>query len=712
MVRWLGFFGAIALVTIGVVFYIYGGPPKPAFEGPQVDRHDAAGAAKVAIADPHNGAPAPTGPWTRVLAVTPRVVISGARVAPSQTVMVPSMRDGQLLFLGREVKVAKDQQPPAGAFQQVVRYLVTEVTAGEKQDDWVPIGNKWYRPLGKDDDVAPNKIRLYSTRKWFLPVDERSEVKEGDLLGMIDPVTQVDDLAIKVAKFDAAEADRAAEEKQRNEYKERYERADLLYKKGAGNYEDVSAAKLAWEYHIFETIHKTEDVKVAGKEMRQMETLLDLHLIRSKISGRVKTLIKHKGESVKSLDTVLEMQDYNTVRIYGQVDLQDLPFVQDPACAFAVEATRVVAPRRTLSGHMGEVNGVAVSKDDQIVSVSEDRTARVWATGKDLGRERLKLDHPAAVRAAACTPRDADKNLCLTGAADGVARLYDLSAEGGNVFVRQFAGGHKSAINSVAFSPDGRWAVTGGDDRAICLWDVDGGSLLQSFPIEHKGAVTSVAFLVAGPEHKLSVVSAGRDNALFVWPLGDNGVPGRPIKLDGRGGEVLRLGVSPDGTQVLFDQGKELRVLSSENGALVGSLSSTSGSSFSKLALFSPDGKLILTSGGAGKLGLWEAPTAETRGHERQQLVWTSSRDEQASVNAGAFAPDGSFAVTAMQNRNVIVWPMPSKEELSRRLTAKVFNIEPEVNAGQVKVTAEMDNADKRLLPGDVVTLVVYPGKQ
>src|SRR5205823_3580997 len=163
----------------------------------------------------------------------------------------------------------------------------------------------------------------------------------------------------------------------------------------------------------------------------------------------------------KSLDPVLEMQDINTVRIYGQVDLQDLPFVQNPNCTFAVEATRAVAPQRTLSGHMGEVNGVAVSRDNQIVSVSEDRTARVWATGADLGRERLKLDHPAAVRAVACTPHDAEKDLCLTGAADGVARLYDLSAEGGNRPVREFAGGHKEGgINSVAFSPDGRWAVT------------------------------------------------------------------------------------------------------------------------------------------------------------------------------------------------------------------------------------------------------------
>ena len=61
-----------------------------------------------------------------------------------------------------------------------------------------------------------------------------------------------------------------------------------------------------------------------------------------------------------------------------------------------------------------------------------------------------------------------------------------------------------------------------------------------------------------------------------------------------------------------------------------------------------------------------------------------------------------------MQNRNVIVWPMPAKKDVEQRLTAKVLNLDPEVNSGQVKVLAQMENPGY-LLPGDVVTLVVYP---
>jgi len=717
MLRWLSFFGAVALVVAGVVFYLHGGPPPTLIAPPPVGKPipPAGQPAKADELPP----PVQGGPWTRVVAVTPRVIIPGARLTALLSPQVPSMRDGQLLFLGTEIKVKPTEQPPAGAFQAEMNYLVTEVQAGEKgpQEDWVTIDGKWYRPLGKREEVRPNKVRLYFADKWFLPIDEGSRVEKDQLLALIDPSLAVDELSSKLAKFEAAESDRVASEAIKKFEYERMQRLEGLKARGAATQEEVSEARAGYERYYQETISKGMQVKVAARELRQSETILEQHQIRSKIKGEVKQLIKHKSESVKNLDSVLEMVDISKLRIRGRFDLQDRDSLPDPRNpedkrVLYVEATRLVGPRRVLTGHMGEVTGVAVSSDGQIVSVSEDRRARVWL--KDQGRERLVLEHPAPVRAVACTAPKTPRNLCLTGAADGVARLYDLAADK-DAFVGQFTNGHKEAINSVAFSPDGRWAVSGGDDRRICLWDVDNAKLLQLFPEDwgHHGGVTSVTFLAVGAEEpqKLSVVSAGRDNALLVWPLNADGTTGKPTRLDRRGGEVTTLGVSPDGQHLLFDQGKELRLLSSDNYALAGSLSATAAASFSKLALFSPDGKLVLASGGAGHLGLWRAPTAQTRGHELEQLVWTSSRDEQAVTNCGAFAPDSSFLVTGTQSRNVIVWPMPKPEVVTARLIARVINLDPEVSSGQVRLTAEIDNPNNYLLPGDVVTLVVYPEK-
>src|SRR5262249_60629968 len=81
------------------------------------------------------------------------------------------------------------------------------------------------------------------------------------------------------------------------------------------------------------------------------------------------------------------------------------------------------------------------------------------------------------------------------------------------------------------------------------------------------GAVTSLQFASGA-----RLVSAGGDGRLIFWDV----TRGQPPKVvggyDRRGGEVGQLGVSPDGKQVLFDQGKELRVLSTEGGRIEGLL--------------------------------------------------------------------------------------------------------------------------------------------
>jgi WD40 repeat protein len=726
MLRWLSFFGALALVAVGVVFYLYKGPP-PLFliKPPQIgeERKNAAhGDIKQVQAQPAPAAPAAAvGPWAGVMAITPRVVIPQARLAAYQAPQVPAMREGQLLFLGTEVK--SGDRPPQ-AIPQDMYFLVTEVQPDDKVSpgELFQIGGKQYRHLGQYEEVRPNKVKLHHVQKWFVKVDEGTRVKKGDLLGLVDPVLVVDELRIKVAKFDAADADRIGSEKIRDFYKAQWAAREELFRKGAASREEVAEARAGYDRYSQETISKGEAVKVAARELRQTETLLQLHEIRSKIDGRVKRPIKFTGESVHSLDPVLDMVDLSKLRIRARVDLQDLDSLPDPENpqdrqrVVDVEATRDVPPQPhgVLAGHMGGITGVAVSKANQIVSVSDDHTVRVWERGSAPWHLRVMWQQPTAVRAVACTagPK-ADKNLCLTGAADGIARLYDLAEL---KELRAFEGGHKAAITSVAFSPDGRWAATGGEDRAICLWDVESGQVLQHFPAGHGGQVTSVTFLASGTDDnpRLSVVSAGRDDALIVWPLKADGSPESSLRLPGRGGEVLTLGVNSRGNELLFDQGHELRVLSpAKDGsyaALVGSLSATGGTNFSRLALFSPDGHLILASSGPGRLGLWRAPTDKVRGHELERLVWTG-RDEQAVTTCGAFSPDGKFLVAGTQGRKVIVWPMPNKEDVEHRLVARVFNRDPEVTSGQVKVTLEIDNPPPYLLPGGEVTLVVYPEK-
>ena len=79
-----------------------------------------------------------------------------------------------------------------------------------------------------------------------------------------------------------------------------------------------------------------------------------------------------------------------------------------------------------------------------------------------------QLGHSNGIRCIAFSPNG---RYVLTGSRDKTARLWDL--ETGLEF-RKFEG-HKDDIFSVAFSPDGLHALTGSIDNTARLWDLETG---------------------------------------------------------------------------------------------------------------------------------------------------------------------------------------------------------------------------------------------
>jgi RNA polymerase sigma factor (sigma-70 family) len=75
-------------------------------------------------------------------------------------------------------------------------------------------------------------------------------------------------------------------------------------------------------------------------------------------------------------------------------------------------------------------------------------------------------------------------------------------------------------LNCVAFSPDGTFVVTGGDDTTVRFWDPATGEELGQLTGHSKstgiwsGGITALAFTPDG-QH---LISAGRDTTLLVWP--------------------------------------------------------------------------------------------------------------------------------------------------------------------------------------------------
>jgi WD40 repeat protein len=588
------------------------------------------------------------------------IVVPDCRLSALRTQDVPSQRDGVLLVVGTET--------------------------------------------GPGETVAADRLTVVNvagTRRRFRRLCEDDRVEAGQLLAWVDDRLALDETMVKNRKLGASKADLNASEKTSAEAMVRHERQTRLLSQRATSEEETAAAALLVERYAAEVVMKRESVGVAEGERNQADTVLEMHQVRAGIGGVVKAIHKKPGEAVHNLETVLQIHDPSRLKVEGLLGVQHARRLHK-GMRVTLEPSRTERPVQTLLGHLREVTAVTTADGPDgilILSADEEGTVRVW--DRERRAERAVFRHPGPVKTVACTPLTSPRRLCLTGCGDGVGRLWDLDAP--ETPPLPLEGGHQGPITCVAVSPDGASCATGGEDRAICIWDVVSGALRYRLPEGHRGAVTSLSFT---PRSEL--ISAGADNALRTWQLGTRGA--RPaVVIDSRGGDVAQPGVSRDGRFVLLDQGKALRLLRLDGQRTEAVLDYPGDAGrFTTFAQFSPDSRLILTAGDSdGLLRLWRSPTADRRPHELAQLA----PPDDAVVTCAAFARDGSFLVTGSRSGQVLVWPLPDRAEVERRRTAEVTLLEPalESSTPQVRIWAEADNTDGVLLPGGAATLTAYP---
>lgn len=649
-----------------------------------------------------------------------------AKVAPDGRLLVtdkqevPSERDGQLMVIGTEVRPGETVSPNKRLTARVgflaLAMLPGDQVPADKQIVFPGIKRKYRRwkegdpfkhPSQRDGKSDPEEkdgpfLIVAEEMREYRRLDVGDEVKSGQMVALVDPTLAIKEMAIKNSQVNAAEADVLASYKTKVELLRRYEAMEKSIQRvpGSVSKDDLEGTRLQYEKYAQEQVAKEAAVIKAQQELLQSIAILGKHEVRATIDGTVKMIYKNRGDAVKNLDPILQIQNPKRLRVETVMEIHETGGMK-PGMEVIVEPSRPEQPRLVLRGHLLEVTCVAVSKGARpvIVSGSEDRTLRGWDATD--GRQLWQLPYTVAVRSVACSPKSGGYNLSLAGWADGTARLINL--DNLKDAPRELGERHRGAVTCVAFSPDGETCATGSEDRSICLWETSTGKLLHRLPAAHRAAVTSLQFAAGG-----QLVSAGRDNTMVLWSVETGKPPLRVAESDRRSGDVAQLGVSPDGKRVLFDQGKELRILSLSDRQIEGVLHSPSTStSFTTMALFSPDGNTILTNVAAeGRIQLWRAPDAtQPRAAEVRQFVWTTGQ-----ATCGAFAPDSSFAVTGTQDNRVLVWPMPSKEEIGTKLTARLTLVEQSIEGSsrQVRVWAELENPGW-LVPGSTATLVVLP---
>lgn len=345
------------------------------------------------------------------------------------------------------------------------------------------------------------------------------------------------------------------------------------------------------------------------------------------------TFLADSRVPLTALQFLREKEQFATIDENGLVEIRQLP------------DGRLL---HSLSAHaMGDITDVAFAPDGTAVAASlASGGVQIW--GLD-GRLQQTIEKPAGkVDSVAYSP---DGRFLASGlgerigpsAFDDTVNIWQMP-EGA---LHRSIGGEKEDApgcsffrNSLAFSADGRWLASASHDFTVGLWQVSDGALVHNFP-PHTDAVLDVALSPDGQY----LASASEDATIRLWRLADFQLA---RELTGSVGGFWTISFSPDGRFLaggdmlgrlyLWDvaSGKMLRTFEGEKYKQ------------SDLA-FSADGRLLAAGANGNAIQLWQVDTG--------QIVGTLA-GHSGVVQRLAFSRDGLSLVSSGQDNALRLWQL------------------------------------------------------
>ena len=226
---------------------------------------------------------------------------------------------------------------------------------------------------------------------------------------------------------------------------------------------------------------------------------------------------------------------------------------------------------------------------------------------------------------------------------------------------------HPGKIKALAFTPNGRFLASGGEDRIVRLWDAQTGSLVRALAGHTKG-VRVVAFT---PDGKL-LVSASNDQTMKIWDV-DTGRLVRSIQVTTQGIYGLSsIAFSPDGQRMVSTLGATvglwdvsdwsfLRTFTTAESHTSGDMTYCCGSG-AVVARFDARGQLIISAHEDGTIKVWNPKPARPQplpGDEIVLILHTSERN-----GSFAFSPDEKLLVANNGSEPPRMWDWASGKPL------------------------------------------------